>query len=584
MFGVNSLSTSPLRRGITALARAAVIPFYRRKLRRFEALLPRAHEIQRATLFEKIRRCAETRFGRDHKFSQIRTLVDYRRQMPISRYEYFSPYIQDVSRGDVGAMFPPHERVLMFGLSTGTTGASKLNPITPTWLREYRQSLELWGVKAIAEHAHMVGTKILQINGPGDMGFSPTGLPMGMVSALSFRYQNRVFRSFYALPAEICEISDPDAKYYTILRLAIAMPCGFICTVTPANLLRLAKTGDQERERLIRDLYDGTLDDDLTVPVALRSQLAPFIRRRRTARARELEQIVERTGTLYPRDYWPLGLISCWLGGTVGFQSRDLPIYYGDVPQRDIGLVSTEGHHTIPLHDGRPEGVLSIRGNYYEFVPVEEMTEAAPTVLECHELDIGRDYFLVLTTSSGLYRYDLGDVVRCQGYVGQAPVLEFLNKGKNCSDMEGEKVSEHQVVHAVTTAARHLRVHLDYFTAVPVRPGRAENQGPKRRANEEAPYYALLVEQPALANAKAGKFLEIVDRELIQQNVMYAGKRLDRYIGAPRLVQLPPGTWSEYARLQAEKRGTGDSQYKHPALVLDPHFLDQFVGPMKAAG
>src|SRR5579859_4267682 len=136
--------TAPLRSGITALARAAVIPFYRRKLKRFEALLPNAHEIQRATLFDKIRRCADTRLGRNNGFSQIRTLADYRRQMPISRYEYFDPYIQDVSRGDVGAMFPPHERVLMFGISTGTTGASKLNPITPTWLREYRQSLELW--------------------------------------------------------------------------------------------------------------------------------------------------------------------------------------------------------------------------------------------------------------------------------------------------------------------------------------------------------------------------------------------------------------------------------------------------------
>ncbi|HEY2252643.1 MAG TPA: GH3 auxin-responsive promoter family protein [Planctomycetaceae bacterium] len=567
-------ATTPFRSGITALARAAVIPYYRRKLRRFEALLPRAHEVQRATLFDKLHRCADTRFGREHGFAKIQTLADYRRQMPISRYEYFAPYIQAVSRGDVGAMFPPQERVLMFGLSTGTTGESKLNPITPTWLREFRQSLEIWGVKAIVEHSEMVGTKILQINGPGNMGLSPTGLPMGMVSALSFRYQNRVFRSFYALPGDICDISDPDAKYYTILRLAIAMPCGFLCTVTPANLLRLARTGDHERERLIRDLFDGTLRSDIAVPAALRNRLMPFISRRRPARARELEQIVERTGMLYPKDYWPLGLISCWLGGTVGFQSRDLPTFYGDVCQRDIGLVSTEGHHTIPFHDGRPEGVLSIRGNYYEFVPAEEMTSASPTVLECHELEPGRDYYLVLTTSSGLYRYDLGDVVRCQGYVGQAPVLEFLNKGKSCSDMEGEKISEHQVVHAVTTASQELGLRLDYFTAVPVRPDNTSVS-----SSHDAPYYALLVEQSAIADSAAGPFLEIVDRELVRQNVMYAGKRLDRYIGAPRLVQLPPGTWTEYARRQADSRGTGDSQYKHPALISDPHFLDQFISP-----
>ncbi len=89
---------TPLRSALTVLARAAVIPFYRRKLQRFEALLPRAHEVQRATLFAKIRRCADSRFGRDHGFSQIQTVADYRRQMPISRYEHFAPYIQAVSQ------------------------------------------------------------------------------------------------------------------------------------------------------------------------------------------------------------------------------------------------------------------------------------------------------------------------------------------------------------------------------------------------------------------------------------------------------------------------------------------------------
>ena len=187
-----------------------------------------------------------------------------------------------------------------------------------------------------------------------------------------------------------------------------------------------------------------------------------------------------------------------------------------------------------------------------------------PTVLECHELEPGRDYYVILTTSSGLYRYDLGDVVRCQSYIGQAPVLEFLHKGSHCSDMEGEKISEHQLVQAVSTASRELGLQLDYFTAVPVRP------------DEDAPYYAVLVEHPAIAVDASSRFLEIIDLELVRQNVMYAGKRQDRYVGAPRLVRLAAGTWKEYARRQAEKRGTGDSQYKHPALVPDPAFLDQF--------
>src|SRR5258708_142605 len=155
------------------------------------------------------------------------------------------------------------------------------------------------------------------------------------------------------------------------------------------------------------------------------------------------------------------------------------------------------------------------------------MEWARASVFECHELERGGEYRLVMTTSSGLYRYDIGDVVRCQGYVGQAPVLEFLHKAGQCADMEGEKVSGHQVAQAVETAARELKLRIDCFTAVAV------------RRDGDLPHYALLVERPAIEDATtARKFLEIVDRELVRQNVMYSGKRNDRYIDAPRLVRL----------------------------------------------
>ena len=97
-----------------------------------------------------------------------------------------------------------------------------------------------------------------------------------------------------------------------------------------------------------------------------------------------------------------------------------------------------------------------------------------------------------------------------------------------------------------------FRIRLPIRAAVPVRPdngGRPDN-GVRPdiggRPHEDAPYYAVLVEHPAIADAAERRFLEIVDRELVRQNVMYAGKRQDRYIGAPRLVRLAPGTWQQY--------------------------------------
>src|SRR5207245_30063 len=107
----------------------------------------------------------------------------------------------------------------------------------------------------------------------------------------------------------------------------------------------------------------------------IRRQLARRIRRPAPDQARRLEQIVERTGTLYPRDYWPAPIIGCWLGGTAGYQARHLAEYFGDAPKRDIGLVSSEGRHTIPINDDTPDGVLAVTANYYEFVPVAEIDD-----------------------------------------------------------------------------------------------------------------------------------------------------------------------------------------------------------------
>ena len=553
------------RIAMTAVARATVIPFYRRKLRRFEALLERAHSVQRALLFEKIKRCAETRFGRDHGFSAIKTIEDFRRQVPISTYEYVAPYITEVSEGRLDSLFPADEQVLAFSCTTGTTGKPKLNPVTPTWLREYLRSWEIWGIKAIVEHPETIGAKVLQLMGAGDLDRTPSGLSIGMVSSVASRFQNRVYRSYYAAPPEVADIRDSLAKYYTTLRLAMTSPVGLLVGITPANLLRLAKTGDEQRERLIRDIHDGTLCDRLDVPQALRQKIARSIQVKRPERARALEQIIEKTGTLYPKDYWPLSLIACWLGGTVGYQSQELPRYYGAVPMRDLGLVSNEGRHTVPFHDGVPEGVLAVDGSYYEFVAADERGSRQPQVFECHELEVGREYYLIMTTSGGLYRYDIGDLVRCQGYVGQAPVLEFLRKEGQCADMEGEKVSGHQVAQAVEVASRELGLRVDCFMAVPV------------RREGQVPYYAVLVERPVIEDSSvARQFLQIVDREVIQQNVMYAGKRNDRYIDSPQLVRLAPGTWSDYMAAEAKRTGTGDAQYKHPALVPDTSWLDRF--------
>lgn len=554
-----------LQHATRIVAERIVFPAFSIRFGRFERQFAEAKRIQHDLLLNWVRRCRDTRFGRDHSFREIQSLSDYRRRVPVARYDYFAPYINAVARGELGALFPADEPVRRFTITTGTTGVPKLNPVTPTWFREYRRAWDMWGVKMLADHSEKVGGKILQIIGSWDMGRTPGGIPISMVSALLARTQHPFVRPYYAIPNEVTNIRDPVARYYTTMRLSVPERISLIVLMSPGSLLRLVHLGDEHRERLIRDIHDGTLSREFEIPEEIRALLQPRIRRANPVRARELERIVERTGRLYPKDYWPEPIIGCWLGGTAGYQARYLSEVFGKAPLRDQGLVSSEGRHTIPIEDDKPQGVLSFTSAFYEFVPVEEVDAAAPVVLEGHELEVDRDYYLVMTTYSGYFRFNIGDIVRCRGFAGQAPLLEFLQKGERCGDLEGEKVTERQVLDAADHAAQTLGIRLGYVTAVPLRPGR------------ELPCYVVMVEQSDLPDSlTAARFLEEVDRRLAKDNFLYSARRRENVLGLPRLMRLPKGAWSAYVQEEVERRGTGDAQYKHPGLVQESAWLNRF--------
>jgi hypothetical protein len=185
--------------------------------------------------------------------------------------------------------------------------------------------------------------------------------------------------------------------------------------------------------------------------------------------------------------------------------------------------------------------------------------------LEGYELEVDRDYYIILTTYSGYYRFNIGDIVRCRGFIGQAPLLEFLQKGDRCGDLEGEKVTEHQFLEAASGAARELGIRLGFITAVPSRPERA------------LPCYEIILEYGDLTDVSlAHRFLEETDQRLRASNFLYSARRREGVLGSPRLFRISNGSWGKYVQAEIERRGTGEAHYKHPALVQDATWLDRF--------
>jgi hypothetical protein len=390
-------------------------------------------------------------------------------------------------------------------------------------------------------------------------------VPCGQISGLAASTRPLIARPVFLPPAIVTRIHDYPAKHYTTLRLALANErVGMIITANPSTLVDFAHRTDAQRESLIRDIHDGTLSCE--IPTDVRESLRRRIDRRNPERAHQLERIVAEHGVLLPRYAWPrMSVLAVWTGGSVRIYLPQLAELYGETAVRDHGLSASEGRMTIPFADGTSAGLLDFYHHFFEFIPVGEYDSANPTVLEAHELEEGQDYFIVLTTSGGLYRYDIHDMVRCVGFEGRAPLLEFLNKGKNFSSVTGEKLSEYQAIRAVEQALEDLRLPAEAFTLAPT--------------FEQQPRYVLLVEA-RLHQGKAAELARRTQANLERINVEYAEKSASGRLLPLEVREVPAGTWDALRQEKTRQRGNFE-EYKHPCLVSDLEFA-QRLAPGKA--
>mgnify|MGYP001469496522 CR=1 FL=1 len=563
--GVNRVLRFLLKRVVLKLIARPI----RRRLVQFEAATHNPRAVQEALLRDILAHQTTTAFGRDHRFDAIRTVEDFRRQLPVASYEYFEPYIARVRRGETAALLAD-PRIHMFALTSGTTAVRKFIPVTLQYLNDYRRGWNIWGLKVFRDHPEVRMQPILQMSGDWDEFRTESGVPCGSVTGLTAQMQKRIIRWLYSVPPCVARIKDPRAKYYAALLLSVPRKVGMIVAANPSTLINLARAGDQDKEALIRDIHDGTLSSQFDLPPEIRRELVRRVRAH-PERARHLEEIVARTGTLYPKDYWPNNcLLGNWTGGSVGSYLRHYPRYFGATPLRDVGLIASEGRMTIPLEDGTPSGVLDVTTHYFEFIPEAEGDSPQPTVLGAHEVKEGATYFILLTTAFGLYRYHIHDLVRVTGFHNGTPLIEFLSKGANFANLTGEKLSEYHVTQSMTEALHELDLTLTAYSLAPCWPN---SDGAATAGDFEQPYYGLFIEQGDLPDLSRGHCLaERLDARLRQVNIEYASKRDSQRLGSVRLELVPTGFWSQWDRTRLLGTGGTLEQYKHPCLIPDPHF------------
>ena len=518
----------------------------RRQLGAFLAAHRRTRQVQRDLLRELLAAHAGTAFGRDHGFAKLRTPEEFASAVPLGSYADRLPYVRAVLAGQFDALLPGGEKPLMFSMTSGTTGEPKFIPVPPRFAAVMKRGWNLFGVKVLMDHPDGWLRPILTISSAMRETDSPTGLPCGAISGLLNRNQKRIVRRMYVVPPGAAEIKDPAAKYYTILRCGIARDVAILTTANPSSAIKLIETGQAHAERLVRDVADGAL-----TPPGADGAGKKF--RPNPALARRLEEGIRRDGELLPRHFWNLAFLTHWTGGTLGLYLPRLRELFGPVPVRDIGLLASEGRFSVPLADGTPAGIAEITANYLEFIPAENRDDPCPPTLPAHALEIGREYFLVFSNWTGLFRYNLDDRVRVTGRVGESPVFEFLSRGGHTANLTGEKLTEHQAVEAMRRAADRAGAAVNRFVLQP--------------CFARTPYYRLRIERRD--GRDVDRLAALLDEELCGLNIEYRAKRQSARLGPVRAETLDPGALSRAEDDEIRRRRGRGEQYKHKYLLTD---------------
>jgi hypothetical protein len=246
----------------------------------------------------------------------------------------------------------------------------------------------------------------------------------------------------------------------------------------------------------------------------------------------------------------------------MGFQSWKLDEYFGKgAAKRELGYIASEAACSIPFRDDSPEGILAVEHNYYEFMSEGKSTAEAPRFLGAHELQKGENYKVVITNESGLYRYDINDVIRVTDFYRGTPVIVFERKSGDMLNITGEKM--------------HVNHFMDAFGKIKEKTGIGVAQFRAVSIAGELRYEIYLCFDPGVDSETAkAKFLPVIDAHLAEVNPGYGDGRNIRELFPPRFHIMKP-EWEENIRKKCITPDCRDTQYKWKAMSEKPDEMDR---------
>ena len=454
-----------------------------------------------------VSQAVSTAFGKDHYFKDIRTYTDFKQAIPVRDYEDLTPYIDRILAGEENILWAG--KPLYFAKTSGTTSGTKYIPISKDSIHNHIDSAK----NALLNYIHETGkakfldNKLIFLSGSPEMS-EHSGIKTGRLSGISTHH----------VP-----------KYLQANRL-------------PSYQTNCIEDWENKLEKII----DETIDQ----PMGLISGIPPWVQM-------YFDRIQARTGKKI-KDVFPT--FDLFVYGGVNFEPYRAKLLDSIGKKIDSIELFPASEGFFAYQDSQQEeGMLLLlnTGVFYEFVPSEEFFNEKPTRLSIEQVELGKNYALIINNNAGLWGYSIGDTVK---FVSLNPYRIIVSgRIKHFISAFGEHVIGEEVEKAMKFACqRHPEVEIVEFTVAPM-----------VAPNEGLPYHEWLIEF-AIPPREMEQFTNDLNKNMTELNVYYddliVGSILKKLIISP----LPKNAFINYMRSQGKLGG----QNKVPRLSNDRKIAD----------
>lgn len=490
-------------------------PFLERRVKQISKYAVNAEQIQRDVLKRLVSTASATEWGLKHSYSDIANYEQFVKSVSVQDYESLKNYIDRMRQGEKDVLWKG--RCKWFAKSSGTTNdKSKFIPVTPQGLQNTHYK---GGFDVVAQYvtnvpsSRILSGKALILGGSHAPNYNLSGSLVGDLSAILIENCNPLVNAMRVPGKDIALLSDFEEKMDKIARATSKM-----------NVTNLSG-----------------------VPSWMMAVL---------------KHMLDITGKKSIDEIWP-NLEVFFHGGVAFTPYREQ--YHQIIENPDMKYMETynasEGFFGIQNDPADSAMLLMIDYDvFYEFIPFDEFDSLNPHVLPLWEVEVGKNYAMLISTSCGLWRYMLGDTVR---FTSKDPYkIVISGRTKHFINAFGEELMIDNAEKGLLKACTETGAHIRDYTAAPV----------FMDANAQCRHQWLI--EFAKAPASVEVFAEILDKELQQINSDYEAKRYkNKTMQQLEIVVARENLFNDWLKSKGKLGG----QHKVPRLSNNRLHIDELL-------